>query len=97
MASLSIPTKRKLANHRSAAIEVTTLRNGYFPASFRWGSDNFAVQAVEACWTESARALFWEVQRHYFRVRTNAGVYVLCHHVSADKNNTAGSWTCKVG
>ena len=60
-------------------IEMVATRYDYFPASFRWRDRRLDVQAVEKCWTTQRRQT-----RRMFRVRTEAGVFVLSFETADD-------------
>lgn len=53
-------------------IEMAAIRYDYFPASFRWRGRRLDVTTVEKCWTAQGAPA-----RRLFRVRTDAGVFVL--------------------
>ena len=53
-------------------IEMVATRYDYFPASFRWRGRRLDVAAVEKCWTRQR-----QLTQRLFRVRTEAGVFVL--------------------
>ena len=53
-------------------IDMVATRYDYFPASFRWRGRRLDVLAVEKCWTRQRRQTL-----RLFRVRTEAGVFVL--------------------
>lgn len=53
-------------------IDMVATRYDYFPASFRWRGRRLEVMAVEKCWTTQRRQMLRQ-----FRVRTEAGVFVL--------------------
>lgn len=60
-------------------IEMVATRYDYFPASFRWRGRRLDVEAVEKCWMTQRRQT-----RRLFRVRTEAGVFVLAFEPSND-------------
>ena len=58
-------------------IAVTAKQHGFFPRMFVWRGRRHDVRAIEACRTEVRRDWQGRVERHLFRVRTDAAVFEL--------------------
>lgn len=56
------------------AIDMRSRRFGYFPRTFVWRGREYQVDAVERCWTTSARRSD-RMERHYFQVRCAEGTF----------------------
>jgi hypothetical protein len=70
------PRSSSASARRSDAVRMEVKRFGYFPQEFVWHGRRYNVHAVERCWTVSRR-LFWDVERHCFRVRCAEGMFEL--------------------
>ena len=82
--TLSLFGSRKSATRSSSrprggseAIDMRARRFGYFPRTFVWRGYEYDVEAVERCWTTSARRRGGRIERHYFQVRCAEGRFDL--------------------
>lgn len=63
------------ARSRGEPIHRLTLSHGYFPRSFTWHGQRYAVKTVERAWTEARAG--GEVEGYRFRVRCAEGTFEL--------------------
>jgi len=63
------------ARSRGEPIHRLTLSHGYFPRSFTWHGQRYAVKTVERAWTEARAGC--EVEGYRFRVRCAEGTFEL--------------------
>lgn len=65
---------------KSESIRLLARTHGYFPAAFQWRGCRFDVAAVEKCWNQRGPDA-----RRLFRVRCDAGSFVLEQSVASDR------------
>ena len=63
------------ARSRGEPIHRLTLSHGYFPRSFTWHGQHYAVKTVERAWTETRAG--GGVEGYRFRVRCAEGTFEL--------------------
>jgi len=63
------------ARSRGEPIHRLTLSHGYFPRSFTWHGQRYAVKTVERAWTETRAG--GGVEGYRFRVRCAEGTFEL--------------------
>jgi hypothetical protein len=65
-------------------IVIAAKQFDFFPKAFVWRGQRHDVRAVEACQTEVRRGWQGKVERHRFRVRTEAAIFELTQDPSRD-------------